>query len=203
MIELDNRDFDLNAMPEQNAYTIISRKEAKERGLKYYFNNRPCTRGHLAERATVNATCVVCAKEIKKKFYANNTEKVLTKNCKWRKANQDKVNEGSKDYTKKNLKQRKVTTRKYRQNNKALLNASYEKRRASKLNATPFWSNLKAIKTVYKESERISIETGIPHQVDHVVPLIHPLVCGLHVPANLQILTAEENLKKGNRFEIE
>jgi len=32
------------------------------------------------------------------------------------------------------------------------------------------------------------------------VPLRHPLVCGLHVPANLQVLTAEQNRLKHNSF---
>jgi len=73
-------------------------------------------------------------------------------------------------------------------------------RYANKLNATPPWADRAAIAAVYAEAERLTRETGIPHHVDHIVPLKHPLVCGLHVHTNLRAIPASENLAKGNRL---
>lgn len=69
------------------------------------------------------------------------------------------------------------------------------KRRASKLQRTPKWCNEEKIKEIYKKCPENM-------QVDHIIPLQGKLVSGLHVPENLQYLSPEENMIKGNRFLI-
>jgi hypothetical protein len=36
--------------------------------------------------------------------------------------------------------------------------------------------------------------------VDHIVPLVHPRVCGLHCEHNLAVITETENLAKSNHY---
>lgn len=54
---------------------IITRKEAKDRGLKRYFTGKPCKHGHIAERHTVDGACTECSKSKNKKRLINNPEK--------------------------------------------------------------------------------------------------------------------------------
>ena len=77
------------------------------------------------------------------------------------------------------------------------------KRRASAYNRCPSWADLAAIKRVYQQAYQLTIETGIQHHVDHIVPLRGKSVSGLHVHINLQIITALENLKKYNKYEAQ
>lgn len=75
-----------------------------------------------------------------------------------------------------------------------------EKRRAALSVATPSWADLVAIEAFYVESRRLTAETGVLHEVDHIVPIQGRRVCGLHVEWNLQILTKTDNVKKHSRF---
>lgn len=66
--------------------------------------------------------------------------------------------------------------------------------------ATPPWVDLQAIRKLLADARFLTFKTGVPHTVDHVIPLKGENVCGLHVHTNMQILTRLENLKKGNSF---
>jgi hypothetical protein len=40
--------------------TTITRDEAHAKGLKRYFDGKPCKHGHIAERYVANAGCIMC-----------------------------------------------------------------------------------------------------------------------------------------------
>lgn len=77
------------------------------------------------------------------------------------------------------------------------------KRYRRQIDATPGWAQFEEIRAKYEERDRIIRETGIPHHVDHIIPLQGKLVCGLHVAANLRVITAKENLAKKNHFSVD
>lgn len=65
-------------------------------------------------------------------------------------------------------------------------------------NAQPDWANVALIRSIYRHARQLRNEGAAVH-VDHIVPLNHPLVCGLHVHYNLRIIPADENIRRSNR----
>ncbi len=57
---------------------------------------------------------------------------------------------------------------------------------------TPKWANTEEIAEIYRNRPE-------GYHVDHILPLNGKNVSGLHVPSNLQYLTASENLSKSNK----
>lgn len=81
------------------------------------------------------------------------------------------------------------------------MNAAYaSKRRAAEFQATPVWADFDKIAAFYEEARRLTVETGIEHHVDHIIPLRGKTVCGLHVHTNLRVIPATENLRKRNKL---
>jgi len=96
----------------------------------------------------------------------------------------------------------KVCVKKFADNNPNKMTAKAMKYYAEKLNRTPPWltkEHFEQMQNIYSLAKIKEEFTGKKYHVDHIEPLRGKDRCGLHVPWNLQILTAEENMKKGNR----
>lgn len=167
-------------------------------------------------RQTSSSTCCECVRLNHYLYYADHRDRALATIKSWQEANAGRVAAHSRKYRAENPgaaravskrwydanKEKKLHANKvWRAMNKAMVQQYNVKRRAAIGQATPTWSNIKDIVDVYKRSVKITELTGIPHHVDHIIPLNGEYVCGLHVAWNLQILTASDNLTKGNRFD--
>lgn len=91
----------------------------------------------------------------------------------------------------------------WKKNNPGHSSAIVAKRRADRIQRTPAWltgEQLTAMDKLYKQAAWLTRITGVKWHVDHIVPLKGKNVSGLHIPNNLQVIPARENLKKGNRL---
>lgn len=199
-----------------------SRKEALERNSKFYFTGRPCKHGHTDARYTSGSDCVVCCgeqarkqrekhsseewKQKRQEIYLRRKAKSAQEARRYRENNRQKLREYHREYYKgyrdRAAERIRATLGRYRSNNRGKLAAKASRRRGRRLQATPAWltdQQWDAIFAIYDEAARVSDETGVPHHVDHIEPLQGKEVCGLHVPWNLRIIPADENIRKSNK----
>lgn len=151
--------------------------------------------------------CKVCMNKKTKAWKDKNKEKIAAYNKDYYNKDVDYQLRRCKEWALKNWQKYRLSNRKacrkYAMSNKAKITARAAKRRGLKRNATPSWltkEHLEEIKDLYIIAEMFKIYSGIPYNVDHIIPLNSDKVCGLHVPWNLQIIPAIENFKKSNKL---
>ncbi len=147
----------------------------------------------------VSTRCKDCFSAYNKQRYLTNKEQIKGKSLEYYKLNKEKV----KLYKQKNVDKIKEYNKEYLQNNKDLFRIHIANRRAIKLNATPKWLNKDhklQMRKLYKLAKDNEIVSNQKWEVDHIVPLQGSNVCGLHVPWNLQVITAKQNRVKKNKF---
>lgn len=181
-----------------------TRKEAKQTGATHYFTGEPCIRGHVALRK-LKGSCVECMKE----DWAIDNEKRKSK------PKSEASKAAGKRYYEKNravviarsvsrpAEEKRRLRAEYKDRNVDVVRADTSIRKRRHREATPKWITAKEkqqMRDLYVQARNLSQITGERYVVDHIVPLRSDVVCGLHVPWNLRVITQDENLKKSNKL---
>tara|TARA_R110000782_G_C14715834_1_gene403672 strand:- start:6 stop:872 length:867 start_codon:yes stop_codon:yes gene_type:complete len=207
---------------------------AKAAGAVRYMDNKPCKHGHITERFTVNAQCCECASARQQKKCVKEYQKKYRQDPKNKeKANQWRIDryinpesphrethlKSKNDYTARNIEKIREYARKkyYRRTKEDKARDRRNHREWSKKNShrvqvysrlshvrrkTRYiaWADKEMMAEIYKLRDEITKSTGIKHDVDHYYPLQGEIICGLHVPNNMHIITSKENRSKGNKM---
>ena len=143
-------------------------------------------------------------------YFIKNKDKLSEKSRKWQADNPERVKtiqrkynqthpEVRREYVKNHPGMRSAVYKRYAatDNGKAVRNKNRRLRELRKIQAVPKWANLNKISIIYRQAAQSKLT------VDHIIPLKHCLVCGLHVETNLRLITFSENASKNNRWHFE
>lgn len=176
----------------------------------------PCKNGHIGLRYVSNNVCLQCDKSTekslqRKEYYERNKESIKKKVSAWASANPEKRGKTTKKWNDKNPGWHTEYGKKWAEKNPEKMREKAKRRlqkdpsyfahynalrKARKIQATPKWANLSAIRDIYKACRCISKLSRIQHDVDHIIPLKGKNVCGLHVEYNLRPIPSFQNRKK-------
>lgn len=176
------------------------------------------------KKAGYQPLCKVCSKAASEEYRAKNRETILALAKKRYAAQRETLLAKQKAYYAANAPERLAYAAKWRAQNperaRLLYEANAEKQRAAAREwkraspehqrmlekarravskRIPAWADRALMADIYKYA-KIMRAAGVDCHVDHVVPLRGRTVCGLHTDANLTVVPAEVNLRKGAKL---
>lgn len=151
------------------------------------------------------ARCKECRKLQTSAYYAGNKEKHAAKNKTYYNNNKDNpvFKQQRKSIASRYNRKKVVDHAKHYAENDLYYRVKANMRKARLKQATPVWlskDDKQRIKLIYTVAAHLSDKSGEAWHVDHIIPIKGDSVCGLHVPSNLRIVPAKDNLSKSNSF---
>jgi len=149
--------------------------------------------------------CKVCTIEYQRAYGAKNAARIAAAKAQWKLDNKAHVEAKDRAYALANPEKKTAARKKWSTANpgkdlaaKALNSQARQKRVPTWLSDDDKWF----IEQIYDLAALRTRLLGFSWHVDHIIPLNGKKVSGLHVPSNLQVIPAVENLRKHNRFEV-
>ncbi len=179
------------------------------KGQRYQRRNKEKLADKRRARYAENRTEILAAAKVNEakkareaEYRAANKDRLNARISAWAKANPDKGRERTARYRAANPDADRESYLRAKQRDHGAINARLAVKRARKRNATLPYANHFLIAEAYRLAKLREEVTGGRWEVDHIVPLTSPKVCGLHVEWNLRVITRRMNRSKGNKLEM-
>jgi len=203
---------------------IISRKDAKAKGLTRYFTNKICKHGHLSIRLVSNGSCIDCKRSNlngetlfqQRERHHRNKDKMNEKCRVWRENNKEKTKQYKKNNMEKILAHKRNSYKRKIKEPVYAMASRVKKSIINSLNESGFKKMLPTMhilgcsKDEFKNHIERQFTKGMTWEnrrewhIDHIIPIstakTEADVIALSHFTNLRPLWAKDNIKKSNKM---
>jgi hypothetical protein len=212
----------------ESDWTLLPKTPAEARAAQspYYFDGRPCGHGHVAPRRTHNTDCYACILDrshARGRRLREESRPARAAAADARKARREALAPLRRAAQREKGRhrhieaiERAIDQEGNTEDGYALLAALDRKRRSPERERSRVRERrarglvgfrMQRLRTPpwLTAEERAAVAAFYPapagHHVDHIIPISHELLAGLHVPGNLQHIEGRANIKKANVFD--
>jgi hypothetical protein len=143
------------------------------------------------------------ARDSNRRSYIKHRDARIRRQREYNEANREEINRKARDFARDNPEVIKQRARKHYEANRAKIIERARIREADLADRTVPWRNQEEIEEIYRQAAILSEASGVPMEVDHIIPLRGENVSGLHHEDNLLIMPRRNNRAKSNLFDLD